>query len=157
MSENQSGIRVQCLITGRYSYFSKDVLERKIKQFGSYERAINSYICRDASNLLKEGKSQEAVRTELGLDNTEYVRSDDDFIDEILSIKRSRATSNEPRITYDFKVEPGWDRKPIDISEVTKETCLLPNIYLDDCCENCRYFNQCTLPSKKIRKKIQKS
>jgi hypothetical protein len=56
-----------CIITGRERPTNNEYLEEKAKKIGSKEEFIKHYICRDALTLLKQGKSVNDVRRELGV------------------------------------------------------------------------------------------
>jgi len=57
-----------CIVTGRTRPTNSQYLETKEKKFGSKEMFIQHYICREALQLLKQGKTVQEIRLELNPD-----------------------------------------------------------------------------------------
>jgi hypothetical protein len=163
-----SGLKVKCIITGKPGYLSSAILQEKLKEFGSPEEVAKHYICRGAGKYLRQGLSQQETRVELGLSIDGFIPVDDLVIERALGETKRRRKSgevnpNDPDANgvywwqkEDFKVRSDWNRTPINVAESTRDACLRPDIYLDDVCENCPYFSECTLKTKKIKGKVPK-
>lgn len=164
MSNENSGLKVHCIVTGKQGYLGADFLKKKIDTFGSPEEVAKHYICRQAATLLRDGKSQEDIRTELGISNEGFVPVSEEIIETALGERRKKNNDiNAPDANGeywwqkgDFKVSRGWDQKPIDVELTTKDACLRPDIYLDERCEPCPYFSRCKLPTRLINGKVPK-
>jgi hypothetical protein len=163
-----SGLKVKCIITGKSGYLSSAILQEKLKEFGSPDEIAKHYICRGAGKYLRQGLTQEETRAELGLPIDGFKPVDDAIIEKALGgTKRKRKSGevnpNDPDANgiywwqkEDFKVRSDWNRTPINVAESTRDACLRPDIYLDDVCESCPYFAECTLKTKKIKGKVPK-
>lgn len=79
--------KLKCIITGRQLIATKDYYKRKVDKAGSEQKLHDTYICREAKNLLKQGVSIERTR-EL-LDATIDTPVDTEIIESIMSQERS--------------------------------------------------------------------
>lgn len=79
--------KLKCIITGRQLIATKDYYKRKVDKAGSEQQLHDTYICREAKNLLKQGVSIERTR-EL-LDATINTPVDTEIIESIMSQERS--------------------------------------------------------------------
>lgn len=152
-------------------YFKKNVQE---KYGGSVERFIKEYTTRETKKYLKEGWTVEQIkelaskakngklpkldrkpkkdpnapkkvrkkRVSAHAESTQTVTN----LDGTQEVIRVYPWSNDPT-TY-FREPP----VPLNISEVTKDACLRPDIYLEDECYGCSYYTECQCPIKYKRK-----
>lgn len=162
MSSENSGLKVFCLITSKQGYLGADLLKKRLEEFGSVEEVAAHYICRDAATLLRQGKSQEEVRQELGYTDA-FVPVSEEIIEAALGERRKNSSANAPDAngkywwqSDDFKVKPGWNQQPFDVEGSTSDTCLRPDLYLDGRCEPCPYFARCKFDRRMINGKIPK-
>ena len=79
--------KLKCIITGRQLIATKDYYKRKVDKAGGEQQLHDTYICREAKNLLKQGVSIERTR-EL-LDATIDTPVDTEIIESIMSQERS--------------------------------------------------------------------
>lgn len=60
--------KLKCIITGRQLIATKDYYARKVEKAGNEEKLHETYICRDAKNLLKQGVQVDRIREILDSD-----------------------------------------------------------------------------------------
>ncbi len=162
-----SGLKVRCIVTGKPGYLGSAILTEKIKEFGTAAEVAKHYICRGAGKYLRQGLSQDETRAELGISNDGFKPVEDSIIEKALgSVRRKREGTINPNVPdvnglywwqkESARVSTDWNRTPLNIEEATRDSCLRPDIYLDDVCEQCPYFTRCTLKTKKINGKVPK-
>lgn len=152
------------------SYFKKNV-EKNYS--GSVTRFVKEYVTRATKKYLKEGWTTEQLREivkEKGkLPKLDRKPKKDPNAPK--KVRRKRLTAHaetsqtivnldgttEVIRTYPWSIDPvNYFRTPVapfNVAEVTKDTCLRPDIYLEDECFGCNYYEQCTLETKYTRKK----
>lgn len=54
--------KLKCIVTGRQLIATKEYYARKVEKAGDEQTLHDTYICREAKNLLKQGTSVEKVR-----------------------------------------------------------------------------------------------
>jgi hypothetical protein len=54
--------KLKCIVTGRQLIATKDYYKRKVEKAGDEQTLHDTYICREAKNLLKQGVSVDRVR-----------------------------------------------------------------------------------------------
>ena len=74
--------KLKCIVTGRQLIATKEYYKRKVEKVGDEQKLHDTYMCREAKNLLKQGTSIDKVRELLGSDITTPV--DQDIIDQIV-------------------------------------------------------------------------
>ena len=79
--------KLKCIVTGRQLIATKEYYKRKVEKVGDEQKLHDTYICREAKNLLKQGTSIDKVRELLGSDITTPV--DQDIIDQMLQEEKS--------------------------------------------------------------------
>lgn len=79
--------KLKCIVTGRQLIATKDYYKRKVEKAGDEQTLHDTYICREAKNLLKQGVSVERAR-EL-LDATIDSPVDQQLIDSIVTQDKS--------------------------------------------------------------------
>jgi hypothetical protein len=144
---------IHCSITGERLAVRRDVLLQRIKAAGSLERLQKTYVSRDARRLLKQGKTIDQIRAELG-----YVK---EHANNNLIYHEARTSSSMAHVkirdtseVYAFWRSAEWaPGKPVpftnaDIIKATKDTCLRPNLKLDGRCMDCPYFQLCSLEKR---------
>ncbi len=131
----------------------RDVLLQRIKLAGSLERLQLSYVSRDARRLLKEGKTIEQIRTELGYEP--------ETANKHVALTAARSSSSMARVRTQegdvvdtfwrqagWQVADDWNRRPMtteQIEETTKTTCMFPPHRLEKDCHNCPVYTHCKL------------
>jgi hypothetical protein len=152
-------------------YFKKNV---ETKYGGSIERFVKEYVTRETKKYLKEGWSPEEIREQATkskngkLPKLDKKPKKDPNAPKKERRKRLSAHANSTQIvtnedgtqekvvTYPWSVDPTGYFKTIpvtlNISEITRDTCLRPDIYLEDECYNCSYYEQCQCPIKHKKK-----
>ena len=153
-------------------YFKKNV---ETKYGGSIEKFVKEYTTRETKKYLKEGWSPEGIRAQAATSkNGKLPKLDKKPKKDPNAPKKKRRarlsahvisteiTINENGIqekvvTYPWSADPtGYFKSTpvaLDIGEATKDTCLRPDIYLDDNCYSCNYYELCQCPIKYQKKK----
>jgi hypothetical protein len=79
--------KLKCIITGRQLIATKEYYKRKVDKAGDEQKLHDTYICREAKNLLKQGTSIDKVR--MLLESTITTPVDQDIIDQMLQEEKS--------------------------------------------------------------------
>lgn len=79
--------KLKCIVTGRQLIATKDYYKRKVEKAGDEQTLHDTYICREAKNLLKQGVSIDRTR-EL-LDATINTPVDTELIESIVNQDKS--------------------------------------------------------------------
>ena len=77
--------RLSCIITGRVLTATRDYYDRKVKKTGSEERLHETYICKEAKDLLFKGYSAEKIREMLNININDLPDVSQELVNEILS------------------------------------------------------------------------
>ena len=76
-----------CIVTGRKLLATKDYYNRKIEKCGSEEKLLDTYICKEAKNLIKKGYTVDGIRDLLNTDTKDLKDVPQDIIDRVLDNK----------------------------------------------------------------------
>jgi hypothetical protein len=79
--------KLKCIVTGRQLIATKEYYKRKVDKAGDEQKLHDTYICREAKNLLKQGTSLDRVRDLL--DATISTPVEQDVIDQMLQDESS--------------------------------------------------------------------
>jgi hypothetical protein len=145
-----------CSVTGIKVAARREIILQRMKAAGGLERLQKSYISRDCRRLLKEGKTIEQIREELGY----HPETANQHI--VLTVAKSsssmaRVRTQEGDVVDTFwrspswQVPSNWDRIPMtseQIERTTKDTCIYPSHWLDKQCHKCLVYEQCKLITK---------
>lgn len=96
MSNNRTN-KLTCIITGRKLIATKEYYERKVEKAGGEDQLHNTYICREAKNLLKQGSSVEKIREVLDVDLSIVGDVPQQVIDQVIedaTVRRARRINN---------------------------------------------------------------
>ena len=66
--DNKKTNRLRCIITGRQLIATQDYYKRKVDKAGGEQQLHDTYVCREAKNLLKQGVGVERIREILEAD-----------------------------------------------------------------------------------------
>ena len=144
---------IYCSVTGIRFSVRREILLQRIKLAGSLERLQKTYISRDARRLLKEGKTIEQIREELGY----HPETANQHM--VLTVARSsssmaRVRTQEGDVVDTFwrqagwQVADDWNRRLMSVPEIeatTKDTCMYPPHWLEKDCHNCPVYAHCKL------------
>jgi hypothetical protein len=161
-------------ITGSKTFAPIDYFQKMVKSKygGSVERFVKEYITRETKKYLDSGYTPEQVKeiASKHKDNklpkiAAKVKKDPRVPKK--ERKTKQATTAKTTVTLAdgtqavVKVYP-WsgdptnffksEHVPIIISEVTKDACLRPDIYLDDECYGCPFYDECNCQAKYKKK-----
>lgn len=76
--------KLTCIITGRVLTATNDYYNRKLEKLGSEQKLHETYICKEAKNLVLKGYSVEKIRQMLEIDNPELPNVSQQIISEII-------------------------------------------------------------------------
>jgi hypothetical protein len=152
-------------------YFKKTV---EAKYGGSIERYVKEFTTRETKKYLKEGWTPEQIKEQaVNSKNGKLPKLNRKPKKDPNAPKKERRRrlsahvnstqiitnedgSQEKVVTYPWSVDPtGYFKsqpKAVIVSEVTKEACLRPDIYLDDECYGCPFYDECNCKAKYKKK-----
>lgn len=152
-------------------YFKKTV---ETKYGGDLARYVKEFTTRETKKYLKEGWTPEQIKEQASkskngklpkldkkpkkdpnapkkerrkrlsahADNTQIVTNEDGTQEKVVTYPWSKDPTNFFKSAH----------VPIVISEVTKDACLRPDIYLDDECYGCPFYDECNCEAKYKKK-----
>ncbi len=102
--------KLKCVVTGRVLIATKDYYERKLTKSGSEEHLHNTYICKEAKDLLIKGYTVEKIREMLNIDVSSLSDVPQDVIAEVLNSKNTHYRKinifNTTSNLLNFKTDP---------------------------------------------------
>jgi hypothetical protein len=117
--ETKKTNRLRCIITGRQLIATQDYYKRKVEKAGGEQQLHDTYVCREAKNLLKQGVSVERIREILEADMSLVVKELDDKlletvmaevqstrvrrINNIVSTSKTLSTRTDPQVKQYIK------------------------------------------------------
>ena len=81
--------KLTCIVTGKTLFATNDYYQRKVEQVGSVEQLHQTYICKEAKNLIKQGYTVDKIREMLKVDMDKVGAVDDSVIQEVLNSGKS--------------------------------------------------------------------
>jgi hypothetical protein len=147
-------------------YFIKNIQEN---YGGSLERFVKEYVTRETKKYLAAGYTAEQIRDMASkcknnkLPKINVKLKPHPNAPKKIRRKRlaSHAESTTTTINSDGEIEKvrvyPWTGKPdyfrsepavTDLAATTAEACLMPQIYLDENCDGCKYYSICQCPLK---------
>lgn len=175
VKEKIKSIYATCLITGKKFYIYGPTLQRKIDKFGSVESFQANFISTKAKKFLKEGLSQDEVRTKLKIKAKLPEVSDEILIrNKIRKInKRNKKVNSGYLESAEYaakkKIENetinNWDSWKSYVENATGGpngcqvkyggTCQQPHIWFSngEFCDGCKYYPYCLVANKRVMRK----
>jgi len=101
-----------CIITGRSLLATKDYFERKVQKAGSEEKLYQTYVCKEAKDMIIKGYTVERIREMLKI-NTDGLTKDisQEVIDIIINTGKTSYRKvnifNTSTSLLNFKTDPG--------------------------------------------------
>jgi len=147
-------------------YFIKNVQE---KYNGSIERFVKEYVTRETKKYLAAGYTPEQIKDmaskcknnklpKINVKLKPHPNAPKKVRKKRLASHAETSTvvineeGKEERIrTYPWTNKPDYFRSDpaiTDLAATTKEACLMPQIYLDNDCDGCKYYSICQCPLK---------
>lgn len=80
--------KLVCIVTGRALLATKEYFERKVEKAGSEEKVLETYICKEAKDLLRKGYDVDKIREILNVNIDDLEEISQDIIDEAISSKK---------------------------------------------------------------------
>ena len=110
--------KLKCIITGRQLIATKEYYARKVKKAGGEQQLHDTYVCREAKNLLKQGTGVDKIRQVLNVDTSKVQDVAEDVlhkimdelqttklkrINNIVSVSQTITTKTDPEVTQYIK------------------------------------------------------
>ena len=86
--------KLTCIVTGRALLATKEYYERKVQKAGDEETLHNTYVCKEAKDLLLKGYTVEKIRSMLSIDCTDLKDVSQEIITEVLNSRRTSYTQH---------------------------------------------------------------
>ena len=130
------GSKIPCTVTGKLTTCVGPWLVKKVKEFGSAEALLRGYVCRGALKEKRVSLKPVSARKERK--------------------KKLDKLKTEDKKEWDIPKMNVVGSRPInntDVSDITKDTCLMPDLFLDNerFCDGCRYFENCTNRNRALK------
>lgn len=162
-------------ITGAKTFAPIEYFKKRVQENfgGSIERFVKEYVTRETKKYLKEGWKpedlKEIIKTKGKLPKLDPKPKKDPNAPKkqrkrrlTAHVESTSVITNAEGKQETIKIYP-WSQDPVgffrsepatlSIAEVTKDTCLRPDIYLDEECYGCKYYNECTCKIKNLKLK----
>lgn len=81
--------KLKCVITGRTLFATNDYYQRKVEQAGSEDKLRESYICKEAKNMIKQGYTVDKIREMLSVDLATVGEVDEQVLQDVLNTGKS--------------------------------------------------------------------
>lgn len=81
--------KLKCVVTGRTLFATKDYYDRKVQQAGSEEQLHESYICKEAKTMIKQGYTVDKIREVLHVKSDGLGVVSDKIIEDVLNTGKS--------------------------------------------------------------------
>tara|TARA_B100000700_G_C14576202_1_gene637952 strand:- start:145 stop:555 length:411 start_codon:yes stop_codon:yes gene_type:complete len=102
--------KLTCIVTGRALLATKEYYERKVQKAGDEETLHNTYVCKEAKDLLLKGYTVEKIRSMLSIDCTDLKDVSQEIISEVLNSRRTSYRKvnifNASTNLLNFKTDP---------------------------------------------------
>jgi hypothetical protein len=80
--------KLMCLITGRQLYATKEYFSSKVEKLGSEEAVHNTYVCKEAKDLIRKGYDVDKIREMLNVKMESLSAVSHEIIDNIVNSKK---------------------------------------------------------------------
>lgn len=80
--------KLVCIVTGRKLLATKEYFDKKVEKAGSEEKVLNTYICKEAKDLLRKGYNVDKIRELLNVNIEGLEDISQEIIDEAISSKK---------------------------------------------------------------------
>lgn len=158
---------VTCTVTGIARRQSVKSFEARINNMGggneAVQKFIDSFMCLQAKQLIKAGKSLEEVKEILNKDTSIMKKKQESKPRKKLTGKRQKKLLTETEGSDgEIKIDYFWRDKSYNPSFVSQEkktiqalttnVCMMPNHYLDSRCARCPLKEKCQYRKEKVLK-----
>ena len=80
--------KLTCIVTGRALLATKEYYDRKVQKAGAEDKLHETYVCKEAKDLLKKGYDVEKARDILNIDRSKVSDISPDIIEDIINTSR---------------------------------------------------------------------
>jgi len=102
--------KLKCIVTGRELLATAEYYERKVERAGDEEKLHETYICKEAKNLLIKGYTVEKIREMLNIDISKVGEVSQETITEVLNSRNNTYRKinifNTTNNLLNFKTDP---------------------------------------------------
>jgi hypothetical protein len=163
----------RCVVSGISTFANGPRFKKVVEQFGSEENLFKTFVSRPAKKYLEAGWTPQDIEAladknkgklpPLGAQDGKVDVSDvvgEHKAPKAKKVKTNKVGETKPEVKVEEKPVYAWQKEanffgegkitpiPVDVAEVTKESCIRPDVYLDSICEGCPHYVQCVLPTK---------
>lgn len=166
-SKNGKYFYWQCNVTGIKTFADAARFNSIVQKYGNIETLAKEFVLPTAKRYLKEGWDKESLAALIkandgklpALGKTKDKPATKKRFKRALkahsigseSIPASDTEQAKERAIYPWSSDPDYFKgsiSPLNISEVTKNTCLYPNRHIDDQCFGCSIYEACSFSGK---------
>lgn len=108
--EERKTRKLSCIVTGRVLMATKDYYERKLSRVGDEKELHDTYVCREAKDLLIKGYTVEKIRQMLNVDSTRLGEVDQQTVADVINTRsntyRKINIFNTTSNLLNFKTDP---------------------------------------------------
>mgnify|MGYP001161464441 FL=1 len=108
--EERKTRKLSCIVTGRVLMATKDYYERKLARIGDEQKLHETYVCREAKDLLIKGYTVDKIREMLNVNATQLHDVDPETIAEVINSRsntyRKINIFNTTSNLLNFKTDP---------------------------------------------------
>ena len=108
--EDRKTRKLSCIVTGRVLMATKDYYERKLNRVGDEQKLHDTYVCREAKDLLIKGYTVDKIREMLNVDDSKLSDVDPETVAEMINSRsntyRKINIFNTTSNLLNFKTDP---------------------------------------------------
>lgn len=146
---------LSCIVSGIEKRVSKNAIMKGIAKYGSINNLKKHYVDRTAKRLLKQRVQPDDVQKRLLPKGKSPFTIDKGVLAKLKLLKKPKNTKKEyTELKYTPKPPVEWASFQAYVEEMTKHSCLRPDIYLDNdrYCNTCPYVQFCICRIKRVKK-----
>jgi hypothetical protein len=159
-----------CSVSGVATFAKPPLWKSTMAKYKTEENLVKTYVCRKAKKYLEAGYTAEQIREIVknhkgNLPPIEPKIKKHPNMPKKVRKQRLKAIKTETVVevvngrkeevvkkVYPWSEDPNYFkdgiRPPVDVAEITKDTCMYPNRYLDSECQGCPVYNECVYAEK---------
>lgn len=159
-----------CTVSGIATFASAERFKTVVERYGSEEKLVKEFVSRPAQKYLDADFTAEQIRGMVIKGKLGPLGGKPKKIEKVKKVKKATlktfaVAKIEVAVTtgtgsieiqnvpvYPWSGNPDYFKStgtpPLSVEEATKDSCALPNRYLDDECRNCPLYDRCTFKGK---------
>jgi hypothetical protein len=161
----------KCTVSGLTTFADEKRFKEVVAKYGTEKNLVKTYVLRPVQKYLDADFSVESIKRLIANNGGKKIpplggkkvkpakkarkKGLKQFA--IKTVEVNETTSTGSVAVVERKIYPWTDKPdyfkdgppaPFDVSEATKDTCLFPNVHLNDLCFECPVYAECNLPTK---------